>query len=159
MTNKITKEEIYAALEEWCEALVQIGEAWSNADDYVQFAVDFIKNHYAYDVESKKVLFKPTMARILPFRDTAEGALSYFIGGSKEYPEDTGFALEPWSLIEFDNCDTLFQGDVALSMGRMSFTSKAGNLLESEFSFGYIKVDGNLKIILHHSSFVSMSGT
>ena len=54
------------------------------------------------------VLFKPTKAKEVPFRYTLEDALSYFIGG--KYPEDSGFALEPWKEINFDVKGEIYWG-------------------------------------------------
>jgi hypothetical protein len=153
MVKIITKEEIYSVQEEWAEGMAQIGEAWSNANDYVQVATDFIHRFYGYDLENHQVLFKPTRAAVIQFRSTFAGALSYFVGGNLEFPEDAGFALEPWSFVELVNHDILLHGDIALAMGKKFCTAKSGNLIEAEFSLGYVRSDaGDLKIVLHHSS-------
>jgi hypothetical protein len=154
MAKIITKEEIYSVQEEWAEGMVAIGEAWSNANDYVQVATDFIHRFYGYELAQHKVLFKPTRASVIQFRSTFTGALSYFVGGNNDFPEDVGFALEPWSLVEFNTHDILLHGDIALAMGRKFCTAKSGNLVDAEFSFAYVRADdGDLKIVLHHSSF------
>ncbi len=97
------------------------------------------------------VLFKPTKAKEVPFRYTLEDALSYFIGG--KYPEDSGFALEPWKEINFDVKGEIYLGDVALSQGHYYFVSgRTGGILKVEFTFGYRLIKGKPKIIFQHSS-------
>ena len=105
---------------------------------------------YAYDEGA--VLFKPTKAAELPFRATKEEALSYFVGG--DISEDSGFALEPWTDIRFDNHETIIDTDSAIASGEYYFTSgKTGDETKVEYTFGFIRDDeGNLRINLHHSS-------
>ena len=48
-----------------------------------------------YDYAESTVFFKPTLAHGKnAFRSTKNGALSYFVAGDPEFPEDTGFALK-----------------------------------------------------------------
>lgn len=48
----------------------------------------------AYGYNIGPVLFKPTLT-VVPqtFRPTKEGALAYFVGSDKDFPNDSGFAL------------------------------------------------------------------
>ena len=56
-----------------------------------------------YDYKEGKVFFKPTLAfGKNSFRPTKQGALSYFLGGDEEFPEDTGFALKHWVKVRYD---------------------------------------------------------
>ena len=100
-----------------------------------------------------QVLFKPTKAADVRFRMTKEGAVSYFIGHNKNFPEDKGFALQPWTAVRFKNAGVYINGDVAVAMGKYFFTPLKGNVVKVEYAFGYVKGrDGKLKIFLHHSS-------
>merc|ERR1712054_530349 len=95
-----------------------------------------------------------------PFRPTATGALSYFVGGDLiegGYSEDKGFALGPdgvgWKEVQFDNHLIELNGDHAVAMGEYYFTSAADDsVAKVEYTFGYKKIDGKVLIYLHHSS-------
>jgi hypothetical protein len=98
------------------------------------------------------VLFKPTKAKDFQFRNNKESAISYFIAGDdREYDEDKGFVLSNWSKITFENSDIILAEKSALAMGNYTFENE--NLkIKVEFSFGYKKINGLVKINLHHSS-------
>ena len=109
------------------------------------------------------VLFKPTKAAEYPFRPTAVGALSYFVGGDAVtggYSEDAGFAHNGglgWSDVEFKNVQVYLSGPVAVSMGHYIFTQAtgdgAGSKARVEFTFGYKRdAAGVARIFVHHSS-------
>ena len=84
---------------------------------------------------------------------TREGALSYFIGGNVQFPEDHGFALKPWKKLRFENEGYIIDKTHALTMGNYYFTDLNNNEIKVEFTIGYfISCGGNLKINLHHSS-------
>ena len=79
------------------------------------------------------VLFKPTKAAEHPFRPTATGALSYFVGGPPTvvdgYTEDQGFAHNVglgWSAVEFEDVQISLNGPVAFAMGHYIFTQATG---------------------------------
>ena len=96
---------------------------------------------------------QPTKAADIKFRTTKEGAISYFIGHNKNFPEDKGFALKPWTNVQFKNAATYINGNVAMAMGKYFFTPQKGDVVKVEYTFGYVKNDdGKLKIVLHHSS-------
>ncbi|MCH6201595.1 hypothetical protein MMU07_18580 [Aquiflexum sp. LQ15W] len=43
------------------------------------------------------MFFKPTLTQDeQTFRKTKNGALTYFVVGDPDFPEDKGFALKPW---------------------------------------------------------------
>jgi hypothetical protein len=105
---------------------------------------------YGYDEGT--VLFKPTKAAEEQFRLTEDEALSYFVGGIIE--EDTGFALQPWSAVRFENADIIIDTDSAVAMGNYFFTDvETGDEVKVEYTFGYVRgADGDLLITVHHSS-------
>ena len=146
----ITRKEIIKAQNTWGNAIVAIGKANQNGGDFKGLAEETVDNLYAYD--EGNVLFKPTLASEQQFRLTEEDALSYFVGG--DIPEDTGFALRPWSNVRFENAAFSLNCKTALAMGNYFFTdAKTGEETKVEFSFGYIKnKDGKLLIILQDSS-------
>ncbi len=145
----ITQEMIQKAQATWAKGIIEIGRRYKEKKDYVEFAKSFIKECYNYD--EGIVLFKPTKARIKPFRLTFEEALSYFVGNGLE--EDKGFALEPWEAIKFEVAGNLIFNEIAISQGNYYFTSaKTGDTIRVEFTFVYKLVGNQLKIIAHHSS-------
>ena len=96
----------------------------------MQVANDAAAALYGYGYTD--VLFKPTKASEYPFRPTATGALSYFVGGSNVvggYSEDKGFAHnvgKGWSEVEFQNVQIDLVDDMALAMGHYIFTQATG---------------------------------
>ena len=149
--NMITKDEIVQVQNEWGDGVVAIGKTFLKKGDYQRKAKEFIKKFYAYNLGT--VLFKPTKTKVHQFRSTKEGALSYFVNKNKEYPEDKGFALEPWTSVRFEDQAFYIKNKFAIVMGNYYFTPQKGKDIKVEFTFGYIKDDmGKLKIILHHSS-------
>jgi len=149
--NEITKGEVIKAQKAWADALVNIGKKYMDRQDYKQAAKDTVDELYAY--QTGQVLFKPTKASDDKFRTTREGAISYFIGHNKNFPEDKGFALQPWTNVRFENAGLYINGNVAMAMGKYFFTPQKGDVVKVEYSFGYVKNDaGKLKIVSHHSS-------
>jgi len=146
----ITRKEIIKSQNTWGNAIVAIGKASQNGGDFKGLAEETVDDLYAYD--EGNVLFKPTLASEQQFRLTEEDALSYFVGG--DIPEDSGFALQPWSSVRFENAAFSLNCKTALAMGNYYFTdAKTGEETKVEFSFGYIKNnDGKLLIILQDSS-------
>lgn len=149
--DRITQEEVLAAQQTWGDAIVAIGEAYTNEEDYKALALKTVDDLYAYDETT--VLFKPTKAANMQFRLTKEEAVSYFVEGI--VPEDHGFALQPWNKVRFENAGIYIDDDSAVAMGNYFFTdANTGVEAKVEFTFGYIKDEqGNLLINVHHSSF------
>ena len=115
------------------------------------YTLDFINKMYNF--ENGSVQFKLTKAADKQFRNDIQGALSYFIGADPDYNEDGGFAINPWTQVEFQNDSINIYESMALAMGNYFFTDLNGNKTKVEYTFAYIKDDtGALKIILHHSS-------
>ena len=155
----ITMGEIIDAQKEWGDAIVRISTTYLNGGDYTAAALKAADQLYGYG--RSDVLFKPTKAAENPFRPTAEGALSYFIGGDKVkggYAEDKGFALGPggvgWKKVVFDNSKIDLNGPTAQAMGEYYFYSAADDSVSKvEYTFGYKRnEDGKIRIYLHHSS-------
>jgi len=129
----------------------KIGKTYTNGQDYKKAAENLVDNLYAY--QTGQVLFNPTKAADITFRTMEEGAISYFIGHDKNFPEDKGFALEPWTNVQFNNAAIYINGNVAMAMGEYFFTPQKGDVVKVEYTFGYVKNDdGKLKIVSHHSS-------
>lgn len=150
---QISVAEVEKAQQAWANGIVDIGKAYVNKKDYKQEAKDLINKLYAYNYEKGVVLFKPTKAKKVPFRNTKESALSYFVGDNPKFKEDKGFAIMPWKKVVFHNDEMYFHGDMAIAMGTYDFTGPKGNVATVEYTFGYVKDDkGNLRIVLHHSS-------
>jgi len=147
----ITEQEVFEIQKSWGDGIVQIGKVYLEKGDYKTVASEHIRKFYNY--ENGKVLFKPTLVSEKQFRNDFEGALSYFVAGDKNYPEDHGFAIKPWSAVRWENIGTTIKGEVALAMGNYYFRpAKGGDVVKVEYSFAYIKdKDGKLKIILHDS--------
>ena len=147
----ISKDAILIAQNKWAQGLIAIGKQKENISEASKIATEVINTLYAYD--SEKVLFKPTKAKDEPFRPSFEGALSYFVGRDLNFPEDKGFALEPWVDIQFKNSGFVFDETTAMAMGHYEFTNSGGSKVSVEYSFGYkLSKDNQLKITLHHSS-------
>lgn len=150
-SSPITQQEVEAAQEAWGQGIVEIGEAFTNEEDYREVASNHVREFYAYGDET--ILFKPTLASEDQFREDFDQALSYFVG--TEGTEDGGFAIAPYTNVRWENEGTVIDedGDMAVAMGNYFFTGTDGNETKVEYSFAYVKdEDGNLRIILHHSS-------
>lgn len=146
----ISEADVLRAQEIWAEAIVSIGEAYTSQEDYEALAEDVVDTLYGYD--EGIVLFKPTKASQMQFRSNREEAISYFVTGDVD--EDSGFAIQPWSEVRFDNHDILLAEETAYAMGNYHFTdADSGEDVMVEYTFGYFRDDdGELRIKLHHSS-------
>lgn len=149
--QKISEQEILSAQKAWGEGIVKIGKVFLEKGDYTETAKKHIERFYNYAEGS--VLFKPTLVSEKQFRQDFDGALSYFIGGNDNYPEDNGFAIRPWSNVHWDNIGCKITGNMAVAMGNYYFTTVDGSeTIKAEYSFSYTKnSQGQLKIILHDS--------
>ncbi len=146
-----TEQEIMQAQEDWGNGIVKIGSLKDDRAACVKAAEAHIDSLYAFDLGP--VLFKPTKAADIQFRLTKDSALSYFIGGDDNFPEDHGFAIHPYSAVRFENARLILEAQRAIAMGNYYFTDLAGNDTKVEYTFGYKKdANGNVRIDLHHSS-------
>ena len=134
----------------WASGIVEIGKTKNNFKESVSVTTKFINE--LYDFENGNVQFKPTKASEKQFRNDLESALSYFIGNNKDFPEDSGFALNPWVSVVFKNDSLNVYDDIGIAMGNYFFIDQNGVKTKVEYSFVYKKVGDSLKIILHHSS-------
>lgn len=153
----ITYEEVNAAQQAWCDALVEIGRLSETGGDYKSYAEQVLSEAYNYDYG--KVFFKPTLAfGDQTFRNDKLGALAYFIGGDPNYPNDKGFALTPWVKARYDNAGDnnegiQIYGSVAITMGNVWVTGKDGKEVMVDKTWVFKKgKDGKLRIIVHKSS-------
>ena len=153
----ITYDEVNAAQQAWCDAMIKIGKLKEDGGDYRAFAEEVLSTAYNYD--NGKVFFKPTLAYgDQTFRNTKKGALAYFIGGDPEYPNDKGFALNPWVKARYDNAGEnnegiQIYGSVAITMGNVWVTDKTGKEVMVDKTWVFKKgKDGKLKIIVHKSA-------
>ena len=146
----ILEQEVIDIQKSWADAIVKIGNLYLKNKDYVTYTKETIKSLYAYDLGV--VLFKPTMAAQKQFRTTKEGALSYFVGKNRYFPEDKGFAITPWVKIRWENVGIKIEGDIAMAMGNYFFTPLDGDEVKVEYTIVYKKdKDRALQIILHDS--------
>ncbi len=155
VVNKaISEQEVLAAQEGWCKALVDISTTHENQGLEAAKALAEQVIDAAYGYQMGAVLFKPTLT-VVPqtFRPTREGALSYFVGGNSEFPDDTGFALKGWTACAIENNAIFIDGDSASTMGNVNFTGKDGAVTSVDKTWQFIKDDaGALRIVVHHSS-------
>ena len=154
VNQAIDENEVLSAQQAWCGALVNISATYANNghSDAKALAEQVIDQAYGYQMGA--VLFKPTLT-VNPqtFRTTRAGALAYFVGGDPEFPTDSGFALKGWTKCEPENAAIFITGNSAITMGKVHFTDKDGNVTSVDKTWGYVKDDaGDLRIILHHSS-------
>jgi hypothetical protein len=153
----ITYDEVNAAQQAWCDALVKIGQLKEEGGDYKAFANEVLSTAYNYD--NGKVFFKPTLAYgTQTFRNDKKGALAYFIGGDSDYPNDKGFALAPWVKARYDNTGDKNEGiqiygSIAITMGNVWVTGKDGKEVMVDKTWVFKKgKDGKLRIIVHKSA-------
>ena len=147
----IEAHEIKAAQETWGKAVVGIGAA-SSRDEARALAVKVAEELYAID--GGELLFCPTKAAVNQFRASLKDVVSYFVGGDPDHEEDSGFALEPWSSVRFENAGIIEREDVGIAMGNYFFGRADGSELKVEYSFVYVRgASGSLEIQLHHSAF------
>jgi hypothetical protein len=153
----ITKAEVNAAQQAWCDALVAIGKTHAEGGDAKALASKVLDEAYFYNEGA--VFFKPTLAYgENTFRPTKKGALAYFVGGDPDFPEDKGFALKPWVKARYDNLGDgdegiQIHGDIAITMGNVWVTDKDGNETMVDKTFVFKKAaNGKLKLIVHKSA-------
>ncbi|MEY4720582.1 MAG: hypothetical protein RIQ46_307 [Pseudomonadota bacterium] len=150
----ITQAEVEAAQQAWGQALVAIStehdtKGFAAAKRLAETVLDT-----AYGYNMGPVLFKPTLT-LAPqtFRTSRDGALAYFVGGDRNFPNDSGFALKGWRGYKIDNAGVVITGNSAISMGNVTLTDAKGNVTKVDKTWGYVRDgQGKLRIVLHHSS-------
>ena len=148
VAEPISEQAVIDAQKAWGKGIVAISKVHADGGDYTARATKHINDLYAYG--KTKVMFKPTMAAKDQFRETFDGALSYFIG--RKGTEDKGFAISGWTNVRWENNGIYTNDTSAMAMGNYYFTGPDGKETKVEYTFGYVLVDGDLKINLHHSS-------
>jgi hypothetical protein len=148
----ITEKMVNDAQKGWCGALVKINETKEKGGDFKKVASDIIDAAYFY--QNGPVLFKPTLTTgEQTFRMDKEGAHAYFVGGNDKFKADKGFALKGWRKCESKPRAFVLDGDMALSMGNVHMWNDKGEETVVDKTWGYkLDKDGNLRIVLHHSS-------
>ena len=146
----ISREDILRSQDKWASAIIGVGEAKDDYSKSKKLTAEFLND--LYDFKEGNVQFKPTKASKHQFRNDEASAISYFIGKNKSFIEDFGFAMNQWKNIEFKNDSINIYANIAIAMGNYFFTDGSGAKTKVEYTFGYIKRDNSLKIILHHSS-------
>jgi len=145
----ITRTDVEAAQAAWGTGIVHIGSA-DEWDIACERAEAFIRTHYVLD---GSLLFCPTKAAHQQFRPNLKSARSYFVGRDESYPEDGGFALEPWTHVRFENTGIVELGETAIAMGNYFFTNTRGEDTKVEYTFAYVRdASGSVKIQTHHSA-------
>lgn len=150
-TPVITAQLVEQAQQEWIAALVSIGNAHTEGGDAAAVARQVLTDFYNYP--NGLVLFKPTLAfGEQTFRPTMEGALSYFVGGNEDFPNDGGFALKPYVDGFVEMADVFIHGDMAIAMSNITLEAYDGSTVMVNKTFGYVLDGRNLRIVTHHSS-------
>jgi hypothetical protein len=152
-SEPIKLEEVQAAQKAWGSALIKISTEYDNKGLRAakEAAKDTLDELYMF--EEGPVLFKPTLTTApLTFRTTRSGALAYFVGDNKDYP-DKGFALSGWRGFTSTNIAVFIDGNIAVTMGKVSLTNAKGEVTTVDKTWGFKKDEsGDLRIFLHHSS-------
>tara|TARA_B100000941_G_scaffold200375_1_gene145593 strand:+ start:1354 stop:1797 length:444 start_codon:yes stop_codon:yes gene_type:complete len=144
----INETDVKLFVDSWKQGVLDIRNVYHNKGDYQEQASEFLKTHYLFDTEC--VFFKPTLTREEIFRNSFDGALSYFIGG--DIDEDRGFALQEWKSINTDQINILIEDVLIIAMGVLSFESN--EVLKVAFTFILKESNSDLKIKVHHSSLI-----
>jgi hypothetical protein len=154
--SAISEEMVNSAQQAWCDGLVNLGKVDARGGDIRAAASDLVDA--LYDYAEGVVFFKPTMAfGKNTFRGTRDGAISYFVGGNPDFPEDAGFALKRWTKVWYDNNASengiQIHGDVAITMGNVYLQNAAGDevLVDKTFVFRLCR-DGKLRLCVHKSA-------
>ena len=146
----INKDEVVSFLDSWKSGVVNIGQTYTENNDFVSVAKDFISKHYNFN--EGEVLFKPTFTKEVIFRNNKEDALSYFVKGN--ITEDNGFAIRPWEKIGLLDINIIIENGYCFCMGVLElFPLSKDEKTKVAFTFILVKdTNDNLKIKVHHSS-------
>lgn len=147
----LTEMTMEAAQLTWAKKLVEVGNRYVMKGDYHEVAEELVDECYAFSL--RPTLFKPAEARLSPFRTSRAGAVSYFAGGDKNFPEDWGFALRPWESARLSTEAAVIHGTQGLVMGHAYFDDALGIQRKAEFAMGFVKSSQGVRINLHHTHF------
>lgn len=152
----ITEDQVNQAQQKWCDELIAIGSVYRQGGDYRAKAASVVD--MLYDYQEGAVFFKPTLAHGKnTFRSTRDGAVSYFVAGNPDYPEDTGFALKVWKKVWYDNNAAengiQIHGDIAITMGNVYFIDEHDEQIMVDKTFVFrLCEDGKLRLCVHKSA-------
>ena len=154
MNSNITEEQVLNAQKGWCNGLLAISKAYATGGFAAANATANKILDQAYGYQYGAVAFKPTLTQQpQTFRSTKAGALAYFVGGNPTYPNDTGFAINPWQTCAIRNQVIQLHGELAISMGNVDLTDSSGKLTTVDKTWAFVREpDGEIRIVLHHSS-------
>ena len=146
----IQRDEVVSFLDSWKSGVGSIGQTYTENNDFVSVAKDFISKHYNFS--EGEVLFKPTFTKEVIFRNNKEDALSYFVKGN--ITEDNGFAIRPWEKIGLLDINIIIENGYCFCMGVLElFPLSKDEKTKVAFTFILVKdTNDNLKINVHHSS-------
>ena len=154
--TQITEDQVNAAQQAWCDGLIRIGATYASGGDHRADARALLDE--LYDYAEGTVFFKPTLAfGRNAFRPTKQGALSYFVAGDPDFPEDTGFALKRWVKVWYDNNAAengiQIHGELAITMGNVYLINAAGEEIMVDKTFVFRRcADGKLRLCVHKSA-------
>ena len=76
----MTEEDIIKAQKSWSDGIIKMGEISKHRESLETYASNFIDRIYNFD---EQVLFKPTKAKDIQFRNNKTSPISQFIGGKE----------------------------------------------------------------------------
>jgi hypothetical protein len=154
MDTNISEAQVLQAQQAWCAGLLSISQAYASGGFTKAKATANQVLDQAYGYQYGPVAFKPTLT-VNPqtFRPTKAGALAYFVGGDPNFPNDRGFAINPWKTCVVRNQVIQLHGMFATTMGNVDLTNDKGVVTTVDKTWTFIREpDGSVRIILHHSS-------
>lgn len=154
MNNNITEQQVLNTQQGWCNGLLAISKAYAQGGFAAAEITASKILDQAYGYQYGAVAFKPTLTQNpQTFRGTKVGALAYFVGGNSNYPNDKGFATRPWQTCSIRNQVIQLHGDLAITMGNVDLTDSSGKVTTVDKTWAFLREpDGEVRIILHHSS-------
>lgn len=154
MNTNITEEQVLNSQKGWCNGLLAISKAYAAGGFAAAESTATRILDQAYGYQYGAVAFKPTLTKPpQTFRATKAGALAYFVGGNSAYPNDSGFAIKPWTTCVVRNQVIQLHGDLAITMGNVDLSDGSGKLTTVDKTWAFIREpDGEVRIVLHHSS-------
>lgn len=154
MNTNITEQQVVNAQQGWCNGLLAISKAYSTGGFAAAETTANKILDQAYGYQYGAVAFKPTLTQNpQTFRGTKAGALAYFVGGNPSYPNDKGFAIKPWQKCAIRNQMIQLHGEMAITMGNVDLTDSSGKVTTVDKTWAFVREpDGEIRIVLHHSS-------
>jgi hypothetical protein len=151
-TTTVTPKMVREAVQGWCDALLLISKTDMQGGDAKKVASQVLDSAYNYQ-DGNMTLFKPTLTSgAQTFRLTKQGALAYFVGGDKKYPNDTGFARKNWVKARFKPAGIIVDDDIGIFMGNVYLTDAKGKTTMVDKTFVFKFTNGKPRIIVHKSA-------